>query len=331
MSKNKLCYIFSINADFYPTVWEGQIALFNMIHSANIDPENICCVLYNNNDMIQHELIRHLPSSVNIVHGDDYSKTNIWKSYTRNSITKDMYTVLNKSSCIGEFYKAGLHDKFENLFLFDADSFFYNDVDYSSYYGRTVLGYAPFIRISNMFQEEIGVIKKDAWSQEYKGIDLKTLFKSLNIPQYCIDLLIEGGTHHVFMPTNLITEKFINDLNNWSIACKTLCKIQGWTNTWIPDMVTYALSLATNNIPFEALNDKQVSYSSLSPNGIVHYGFAYPFHGSRQFSKGMYYTGGRSPMKESMNDILLKINNSKSDVERYFFELVKQSKEFYKI
>tara|TARA_B100001769_G_C22105460_1_gene597170 strand:+ start:808 stop:1803 length:996 start_codon:yes stop_codon:yes gene_type:complete len=331
MTKNKLCYIFSINADFYPTIWEGQIALFNMIYSANIKPENICCVIYNNNAMIQHELVQHIPPSVNIIYGNDYSKENIWRIYDRHYVHKDTYTVLNKSSSIGEFYKAGLHEKFENLFLFDADSFFYDEVDYSSYFGRTVLGYAQFIRMSNMFKEEYGVIEKDVWSQQYQGIDLKILFKALNIPQYCIDLLIEGGTHHLFMPTHLITEKFINDLNNWSIACKTLCKIQGWTNTWIPDMVTYALSLASNNVPFEALNNKEVSYSSLLQHGIVHYGFAYPFHGSPQFTKGMYYDSNKSPMKEKTDDIVLKIHNSRTEVEKYFFELVKKSKEFYKI
>lgn len=330
MQKYPLCYIFSINADFYPTVWEGQIALFNMIYSANIKPEHICCVIYNNNELIQNELIQYLPKEVNIIYGDDYSKTEIWKRYDRHHIHRYTYTVLNKSSSIAEFYKAGLHEKFENLFLFDADSFFYEEVDYSKYMGRTVLGYAPFIKMSNMFKEECGVIEKDVWDQDYQGIDLRLLFQSMRIPQKCIDILVDGGTHHLFMPTNLITEKFINDLNNWSIACKTLCIMQGWL-TWIPDMVTYALSLASNNIPYETLNDKEVSYCSSEKHGIVHYGFERPFHGSPQFSKGEYYHDFKSPMKEDIDTITYKINNSQTDIERYFFELVKDSKEFYKI
>ena len=111
----KLCYLFSINGNFSATIWEAQILLYNMIYMINIDPQDICCVIYNNNERVQSSLVQYLPKNINIIYGYDYSNIKIWRSYTDDGIKEDNYPVLNKSNSIGEFYNSKLYQQFENF------------------------------------------------------------------------------------------------------------------------------------------------------------------------------------------------------------------------
>ena len=320
-------------------MWMLEMFLFSFVKRANIPEENIALVIFKkegDKEKMNPYLSRLLELYPKIKWREAPNFSTQWYCWDLEKKRKVRYEALNKAYTMGFVHDAGWHKDYGMCMLIDADTFAFKGVNFDALpQDKTTLAAVEYIYPDKFLTELNNPPEKDPWGNDFKGIHLENLMRSVHVPEENIRKL-QRGSHHLFINPKDMTHELLSAFGYYSAAIKVLAGVQGNIGCWCPEMGCYTLALATYGIDHEITHQREASFGAVRedeqcPEGsMVHYGFKQVFAGNDWWGKDKYNV--ETPFDEKHLDYAReRMVEGKFDEERTFFRYVTEVAEEYTI
>ena len=320
-------------------MWLLEMFLFSFVRKGNIPEENIALVIFKkegDKEKMNPYLSRLLELYPNIKWREAPNFSTQWYCWDLEEKRKVRYEALNKAYVMGFVHDAGWHKDYGMCMLIDADTFAYKGVNFDALpWDKTSLASVGYIFPDKFLSNLNEPPEKDAWGNEFKGIHLENLMRSVHVPEENIRKL-QLGSHHLFINPRDMSSQLLSAFGYYSAAIKVLSGISGNIRTWCPEMGCYTVALATYGIDHEVTEAREASFGAINddapcPEGtMVHYGFTNCFAGNDWWGKSQFNKD--TPFDEKHLDYAReRMVEGQFDEERTYFRYVIEASSAYDI